>query len=462
MTSVDTPSSPRNSKDDKGFDRGRRGLLTASAVVLGAGVAAAATSCAGESRTAEVEVSARSVLAKLSTTATPQANTDALNAAITESTNVGADVVLPGGEYGFLGLTLPTKGRVNVRGAGRGITVLRNEGTAPSITAHGVPGGDEYLSDWAISGLTLTATDKQPALVGISVKLASRFSVSEISVFGHGIGVRHESGWDGGYDGVSIGKTGTGWLFPRTDFAPTSPLGLRNCSAWDCDTAVIVENGVETMEWVGGDFSGCGRGMLLFGADTRSISLHGINFERIRGEDLLIGDGATGPASITVNGCRFLRSTKGTVSVRFVRGDALTFNSSRWTKYHTAVEQGADSGSLVVNTSSGFEVDQFVTSNGAVKPQGVLNASAGQFSLLLALDGPSIFPAVVGTEGVSTKVLSGRDRRTATDRDFAVPPRVGSTCVLRDETDGSIRHAIRGVTGWFVSAPYQAPPPPPR
>jgi hypothetical protein len=433
----------------------------ASAAAIGAGVAATATACGtSDSSSAAVEVSARSVVAKLAKGVDPKVNTDALNAAIAESTSMGADVVLPGGEYGFLGVTLPVKGHVNVRGAGRGVTILRNEGTEPSIAAHGVPGGTEFLSDWAISGLTLTATKKQPALVGLSVKLASRFSISNVSVFGHGIGVRHESGWDGGYEDVSVGQTGIGWLFPRSDFAPTSPLGLRNCSAWDCDTAAVVENGVETMEWVGGDFSGCGRGMLLFGDETRSISLHGINFERIRGEDLLVGDGKTGPASISVNGCRFLRVAKGPVSVRFVRGDALTITSTRWTNYQTAIDQGPDSGQLVVNTSSGFEVDQFIASNGGVQAAALMNASAGPHSLRLAVDGPSVFPAVIGAEGVGTKVISGRDRVTASDADFAVKPSVGFTCVLRNETDGTVRHAIRGVTGWFVSAPYQAGPRP--
>jgi hypothetical protein len=439
---------------------GRRGLLTAAAAAaLGAGVAAAATS--GKPSSVEVEVSARSVAPKLSSTADAKANTAALNAAITESTSTGADVVLPGGEFGFVGMTLPVKGGVNIRGAGRGVTVLRNEGGDPSVTAHGTPGGTEYLSDWAISGLSLTSANRQPNQVGLSIKLANRFTVSDVTVIGHGIGVRHESGWDCGYDGVSVSKSGTGWLFPRTDFAPSSPVGLHNCSAVTCDVAVLVENGVETLEWVGGDFSECGRGMLLFGNDTRSISLHGLNFERIRGEDITIGDAKTGPAAISVNGCRFLRVTKGPVSVRFIRGDALTFVSSRWTKYGTAVEQSPDSGQLVVNTSTGFEVDQFITSNGQVQPQGVLNASAGQFSMLLALDEPSVLPAVIGREGVATKVLSGPGKRTAVDQDFAIPPVVGSTAVLRDETDGSVRHALRGVTGWFVSAPYLPPPPPP-
>ena len=461
MTSADAHSSAPSSPEGNGVHHGRRGLLTATAAaVLGASVAATATACQ-KPGSVEVEVSARSVQPKLSSAADPKANTEALNAAITESAANGTDVVLPGGEYGFVGMTLPEEGGVNIRGAGRGITVLRNEGVDPSVTAHGVPGGTEWMSDWAVSGVTFTSASRQPSKVGLSVKLAHRFTISDVTVIGHGIGVRHESGWDCGYDGVSVAKSGTGWLFPRTNFAPSSPVGLRNSSAVECDVAVLVENAIETLEWVGGDFSGCGRGMLLFGNDTRSISLHGLNFERIRGEDIVIGDSETGPAAVTVNGCRFLRVDKGPLSVRYVRGDALTFTSSRWTRYGTAVEQGPGSGRLVVSTSTGFEVDQFITSAGKVQPEGVLNASIGEFSMLLSLDAPSVLPAVIGTEGVATKVLSGPGRRTATDKDFAIAPVVGTTAVLRDTTDGSVRHALRGMTGWLVSAPYLPEPPPP-
>lgn len=451
------------SRDEAAGGRGvgRRGLLTASAAaVVGAGVAAAGTACQ-KSPAVEVAVSARSIQPQLSSSAGAKANSDALNAAIAESTTTGADVVLPGGDFPIEGVTLPSEGGVTMRGAGRGLTVLRNQGGMPSVTAHGVPGGDTWMSDWEVSGLTLATSGREPDQVGLSVKLAHRFTVRDLSVTGHGIGVRHESSWDGGYDGVSVSECGTGWLFPKTDFAPASPLGLRNCSAVECDVAALVENGLETVEWVGGDFSQCGRGMLLFGNDTRSISLHGLNFERIRGEDVVVGDADTGPAAITFSGCRFLRTNKGPVSVRFVRGDSLTFTSSRWTLYGTAVEQGPDSGRLVVSTSTGYDVDQFVTSGGSVQPEGVFNASAGQNSLVLTLDGPSVLPAVVATEGVATKVLSGPGRRTAIDGDFAIPPVVGSTAVLRDTNDGSVRHAVRGVTGWFVSAPYTPPPPPP-
>ena len=273
------------------------------------------------------------------------------------------------------------------------------------------------------------------------------------------MGVRHESGWDGGYENVSISQSGTGWLFPRTGYAPSAPLGMRNCSAVECDTGAIVENAVEALQWIGGDFSVCGRGLVLYGNDTRSISLHGLNFERIRNEDVVIGDATTGPAAIGFHGCRFLRVDKGPVSVRFVRGDAIVFSGTRWTNYSTAVDQGSDSGSLIVNSSSGFEVDRFIAARDSVQPQGVLNAGTGSAALTLALDSASVLPAVVGTEGVATKVLSGPGKRSADDKDFAIPPAVGTTAIVRDTGDGSVRHAIRGVTGWFVSAPYTPPAP---
>lgn len=440
----------------------RRGLLTASAAaVVGAGVVATASACS-KPGTVQVSVSARSIQPDLSSSGDAKANSDALTAAIAESRSTGADVVLPGGEYGFTGVTLPTEGGVTVRGAGRGITVLRNEGGDAGVTAHGVPGGTEWMADWEVTGVSLVSTQRRPKQAALSVMLAHRFAVRDVTITGYDIGVRHESGWDCGYDGVSVAECGTGWLFPTTNYAPSSPVGLRNCSAVDSDVAALVENAIETLEWVGGDFSGCGRGVLLYGVDTRSLSFHGLNFERIRGEDVVVGDAKTGPASITFNGCRFLRVDKGAVSVKFVRGDGLTFTSSRWTKYGTAVEQDPDSGTLVVNTSSGFEVDTFVSNGGRAQPAGVFNAGAGQQALVLALDGPSVLPAVVGTEGVATKVLSGPGRRSASDRDFAIAPVVGSTAILRDTTDGSVRHAIRGATGWFVSAPYAAPAPPAR
>jgi hypothetical protein len=456
-TSADT-AAPTPPSDGKRV--GRRGLLTASAAaVAGVGVGVAVTS-AQKSSAVQVAVSARSIQPELSSAAAPKANTDALNKAIADSASTGADIELPGGEYGFVGLTLPSKGGVTVRGAGRGVTVLRNDGGDPAVTAHGVPGGTTWMSDWSVSGVTFTSSNRQPAQVGLSVKLAHRFSIRDVTIERHGVGVRHESGWDCGYDGVSVIECGTGWLFPKTDFAPSSPVGLRNCSAVDSDVAVLVESGLETLEWVGGDFSECGRGMLLYGNDTRSLSLHGLNFERIRGEDIVVGDAKTGPAAVTFNGCRFLRTNKGPVSVRFVRGDSLTFTGSRWTQYRTAVEQSPDSGTLVVNTSTGFEVDDVIVTSGHPQPEGVLNASAGQFALTLALDGPSVLPAVIGSEGVATKVLSGPGKRTAVDADFAIVPVVGNTAILRDTTDGSVRHAVRGVTGWFVSAPYAPPPPP--
>lgn len=449
--------------DDQQKQRpGRRGFLTASALALGAGVSATACQAPSTSTAAPVglDVIARNVLAQLSVNADPKANTDALNSAIAQSATAGVRVILPGGEFGFLGMTLPSMGRVTIAGSGRGVTVLRNEGAEPGVTAHGEPGGDVYLSDWAVSGLTLTAAARQPEQAALSVTLANRFSVSDLSIRGYGIGVRHESGWDGGYDGVSVADTGVAWYFPTTNYAPSSPLGLRHCSAVNCDTAVSIENGVDAVEWVGGDFSGCGRGMVILGDQTRSISLHGINFERIRDEDMIIGDDKAGPAAVTVNGCRFFRVDKGAASVRFIRGDALSFNGSRWTEYATAVDQGPDSGMVVLNASSGFEIDRFLASDGRVQSAGVLNASNGSVSMLLSLDETSTLPAVAGVEGVATKILSGRGRVTVGDDDFAIPPRPGSTAVLRDEADGAMRHAIRGESEWFVSMPYGPAPRP--
>jgi hypothetical protein len=431
-------------------------LLVGSTAVLGVSLAGTATACR-HTQTQAVEVTARSVLAQLSATAAPAANTDALNAAIRDASASGADVIVPGGEYGFNGMTIPAGGRVKIRGAGSGITVLQNSGDGPSIAAHGVPGTSSYLSDWGVSDLTLTAPGRRDGQAGLSVRLASRFSVRDVSVLNHGVGVRHEAAWNCGYDGLSVTQSGIGWLFPSTNFAGSTPVGILNCSGSDCDTAVLIEDAVDAMAWVGGDFAGCGRGLVVYGDQSRSISFHGINFERVRDEDIVVGDDKTGPSALTFSGCRFWRDEKGDVSVRIVRGDGIAFYSSRWTNYRRALDQASKSGSLVMVGCTGFEVDQWNARDPRVRLADVLNATTGDSSIRLSLRDTSVLPAVMGTEGVTTKVLSGQGRRTVADGDFAVAPKVGCMCVLYDTTDGSVRHGIRAETGWHVSAPYLPP-----
>jgi hypothetical protein len=443
---------------ERGGETGRRGLLGAAIAAVGVGVAATATSC-GRSETRVVEVSPRSVLPDLSDSADPQANSDALNSAITESQATGAEVIVPGGQYRFNGISIPSTGHVKIRGAGRGVTLLRNVGDRPSIAAHGTPGQPMYCSEWAVSDMTLVATRRRDNQAALSVMLAAQFSVRDVSIADHGVGVRHESGWDCGYDGVSVDRSGIAWQFPTSNYAPSSPVGLRNCSGTGCDTAVVIEDGVEALEWIGGDFSGCGRGLLLSGNQSRLISFHGINFERIDQEDVVIGNDSSGPAAVTFSGCRFLREQRGTVSVRLVRGESLAFYSSRWTKYSKAIVVENSFGTLVLTASTGFDVDEVVTSERGSMPVGAFNASNSSHSLVLSVDSASVLPAVTGSEGVATKVLSGQGRRTVADSDFTIAPTIGCMVVLLDEADGSIRHGIRGPVGWHVSEPYSPPAP---
>jgi hypothetical protein len=78
--------------------------------------------------------------------------------------------------------------------------------------------------------------------------------------------------------------------------------------------------------------------------------------------------------------------------------------------------------------------------------------------MMLSLTDASVLPAVAGVEGVATKVFSGPGRVPASDDGSALPAGDGSVAVLQVETDGIVRQAIRGATGWFVSVPYTPPP----
>ena len=40
-----------------------------------------------------------------------------------------------------------------------------------AVTAHGVPGGTEWMSDWELTGLSLISAERRTNQVGLSVKL---------------------------------------------------------------------------------------------------------------------------------------------------------------------------------------------------------------------------------------------------------------------------------------------------
>ncbi|MDF0530645.1 hypothetical protein P0W64_13795 [Tsukamurella sp. 8F] len=434
-------------------DESRRRFLRSAGLGLGtaAGLSVVA-SCSPDPVATPVDLRARAVLADLSSSSSADDNSARITAALEQGARSGAEVVVPGGVFDHSGFTLPNDGQVSMRGMGRSATRLRNRSVAASITAHGKPGGP-YCPGWSISGLTLdAATDART--VGLDVALSTRFSARDIDIRGHGVGVAHMSSWACQYSDVSVFDCETGWRFPTTRFTPSSPVTLTNCNSFDNETAVQVDDAVESLLWDGGDWSGCTNGIRILGNEVRTVRFGGINFERIKNEDVVVGTDTTGPAGVTFSACRFFRTTPGKVSIRYERGEGLNLTGCRWTNYSTAVEQQDSAGTLLMSGNSTSRVRGLLDRAGQTIDEGAFVSSAGNDLAQVSLTGTSLFHSVSASEGVQTKFVSGPGRTTVSDADFRTRPAPGWTAVVENTDDGTLRHAVRGSKGWRTSAAY--------
>lgn len=378
-------------------------------------------------------------------------NTTAFANAIAAAKSANVELFIPQGTYQHNGIVLPN-GILAIRGAGRARTVLRNvHGSNTSLRLHGVAGGP-YAPRIEVSDLTIEASAKNSGQVAISVQLASHFSIDRIYISGHGIGVRHEASWNGVYDQVVVTACDTGWLFPTTAYTPSSPMTFRNCSAITNTVGVQVDAGLEATTWTGGDWIQNDTGINFVGADSRSVTFTGINFERNIGDDILVGDGTNGPTGVSFIGCRFLRVTPGTRSVRYQRGQGLMFMSCTWNTYDLGIRQDSASGTLSLVAPSFTNVTQSIDSNGVNASATPLFVSTPNFPLRLTTNAQSTVRQVQASQGVATAQFSGAGKVTVTDGDFTIAPPNGMIALVTNTTDNTTRMACRVGGVWKVTA----------
>lgn len=448
---------PLDGTYDRTKEPNRRRFLTtagwAGAVGIGSAGLASCSNPPVATPPTKIEARARTIIADVSSTESAQLNSAALNRAVAEGAKAGTSVVIPGGLFQHEGFTLPSEGKFALEGSGAGATILENVGKSSSIESHGIPGGP-YTQDWVLSGLTLTTDRVRRTQVGLDIKLASRFAIRDVHIQDHGVGVRHTSAWACQYENCRVVRSELGWHFPQNEFAPSSPVALHNCGAWDSGTAVLIEGGLEACTWTGGDLAGCLEGVRVFGDDARSITLQGLNFERIAGSDLVVGDDKSGPSSVAATGCRFLRTDRGPLSVDFTRGDGLNLDHCRWTNYETAVRQLPSAGRLTLIANSQYRVDQLLSTANSPIDHATFVTSIGQFTSYVTADKESHFYAVASSQGIQTRLLTGDGKRSVSDTDFDIAPTAGWTCLVKDTSDNSVRHAVRDASRWYVSPPY--------
>ncbi len=446
----------------------RRRLLRGS-LLAGTGAVAVTALSNGQAAAA---VPTPFIIAQVDPAATAAANSQALNAAISAAVTSKGQVLIPGGTFAHQGITFPATGPVTVRGTGWANTTLVNtSATTPSVAVRG--SGTTYCPRATLSDMTLSTNGIRATQVGIDVLLAQQLVVQNVQIDGHGIGVRHQASWEGIYLEVAVHGCGTGWWFPPpSPYTASAPVNLTNCSAVNCTTvAARIDDGVEALTWQGGDFSGSAAGLSVDGNQTRTLSFHAINFERIGGLDIAIGAAGGAPSALSFYGCRFLRTATGALSVRVIRADPVAFFGCRWTNYVSAIQQDNTTGEVTLAGNGSIQVTNFLTNSGKVYPRSPLMVShptsvsaLGPAGTLFAAAYTMPPPAGANAKYTGGTVqlpnlyktpAAGQPARVA-DTDFTIAPGDGSTCLVFNTVDGTIRHAVRDYGTWRYSAPYTA------
>lgn len=447
---------------------GRRRMLRGS---LLAGTGAMALN-ALSSGTASAAVPVPYIIAQVDPNATAAANSTAINSAITSAVSAKGQVLIPGGTFAHQGITFPATGPVTVRGTGWANTILVNTHVSnASVAVRG--SGTTYCPRATLSDLTLSANGIRANQTGIDVLLSQQLVVQNVQIDTHGIGVRHQASWEGIYLEVAVHGCGTGWYFPPPGaYTASAPVNLTNCSAINsAAVAVKIDDGVEALTWQGGDFSGSAAGMTIDGSQTRTLSFHSLNFERIAGSDIVIGAAGGAPSAISFYGCRFLRTATGASSVRLIRADPVAFFGCRWTNYVTAIQQDNTTGEVTLAANGSTQVTNFLANSGKTYPRSPLMVShptsvsaigpagtlfAASYAMLPPTAANAKYPGgTLQLPNIYKTPAAGQPARVL-DADFTIAPVDGSTCLVFNTLDGSIRHAVRDYGTWRYSAPYTA------
>lgn len=308
----------------------------------------------------------------LSTGGSAAANSTAITTCLADANTAGTSVVIPGGTYAHQGITYPADGRVNLRGAGVGKTVLNNtHASNASIAATGVGGAGPtpYCERFKISDLTLSASAIHAGQYGLALTLCTRFAIEDVFVEKHADGARIVSAWRGSFRGVEANSNTNGFHF-TSGYAGSTPLTFIDCHAGDnTGIGVWIEDAVEGLVWHGGDVDHNGTGMVITGNSSKVLTFTGLNFESNTGLDVQIGNVSTTPNSVNLNNCRHLRGSTGTLAIDHQNGGPVNIVGCYFGNYTTAIHQSNVTGILSVVNPFVTGVTNFINSDN----QGVIS-----------------------------------------------------------------------------------------
>lgn len=273
-------------------------------------------------------------------------NTSSINAAIA----TGAIVRLPKGDLYHNGLILPDLGFRKLKGSGKHVTILKNNHASnPSIKADNTA-GSSTCRNWVLEDMTVDSPTLRTGQIGLDVHLAVDWSVNNVEVLNHDMGVRNRISWGGNYNNLYIGLCTTGFKSELT--TASAPLVANNMNIYNCVNGFWSDEGLTQFIWNGGTVTNnTANGMRLDGFTNGGVHLNSVDFENNTAEDALLGDADSGPCSVKFTNCVFHgyvgQAHPRSVYARF--GVAVTLDTCWWRDEHVvAVQVGGGMGTVLL------------------------------------------------------------------------------------------------------------------
>lgn len=299
----------------------------------------------------------------LQTPGTASANTTTINTALATAAAAGGGVVVLGvGTWQHTGITFPAGGYVQFVGVSKDGTFLSNTTTsAPSISAVGVGGSGSrpYASGFEIKDMTLTTSSGavRAGQYGIALTLAAMFKLSNVAVYNHDEAFRFISCWEFHMEHCLAFQSGAVGYHFVDGFAGSTPITVTDShSIGATGSALVIDNNVNALTWVGGDvLAHAGGAVKILGSTTRLVELNGLNFEGNTGADIQIGNSsgtATYPGVVTIINTRHHHggstgnASPQPVAIDHQTGGDVNVIGSYFSGYTTAIKQSNVTNSL--------------------------------------------------------------------------------------------------------------------
>lgn len=288
---------------------------------------------------------------------------------------VGGRVVLGAGTYNHNGVSLPQG--VSLEGSGKGETFINNSGAFSSISA--VDTNFPFGESWSLSSLTLTASSITVGSIGIEATKVRGFSVRDVNIENHDIGIDETITWRGNYNGILIRDCNTGWRFNAAAPGETgTPNARYDVHITDCDNGMVYDGGVDTIQWFGGAIERCENAIVIDPTTPiRQVLYCGYNLEENgtpTSQTIIQSGGATlGPDKLKFSSCRIFNptawKTANSLVLDYVRASTVIFDDCKFYNFTNIADVSNTAGELVFYDYRTDNTDTLLTYQATTIPE---------------------------------------------------------------------------------------------